>query len=57
MEEVHTVREVADKLKVSERTVYSWIYSGRMQALKVGRAVRIKNSEVQRMLRPFVQEG
>lgn len=31
-----TYQDVADRLKVSDRTVYSWVKAGRLKAVKLG---------------------
>ena len=49
-EEWLTPQEVADILKVSRWTVYSWISDGRIRYKKLGRLVRIPRSEVDRLL-------
>lgn len=36
-----TVHEVADRMKVTPRTVGDWIRSGKLRAIKVGRDWRI----------------
>ena len=36
-----TIREVAERLKVSQRTVRRWIDQGYLHAIKLGRTVRI----------------
>ena len=40
-----TVGEVAEKLRVSEKTVRNWIRDGRLVAVRVGRQYRILRSE------------
>jgi excisionase family DNA binding protein len=39
--EFFTTEEIAEKMKVKEATVRSWIKSGRLKALKIGREWRI----------------
>ena len=41
-----TTRELARRLKVTERTIENWRKDGRIPALKIGRAVRFLWSEV-----------
>lgn len=41
-----TVRDVAERLKVSQRTVRRWIDQGYLQAIKIGRTVRISEEEL-----------
>jgi excisionase family DNA binding protein len=45
-----TVAEVASQLRVSNMTVYRLIQSGQLQAVRVGRSYRIRESEVDRFL-------
>lgn len=39
--ELCTLREAAARLRVSERTIYNWIYSGDLATVKIGRARRV----------------
>jgi excisionase family DNA binding protein len=45
-----TVAEVADVLKLNQQTVRNWIDQGSLPALRVGRRVRIKRSDFERLL-------
>src|SRR5437016_7906880 len=45
-----TVAEVAEMLKLNPQTVRNWIDQGSLPALRVGRRVRIKRSDLERML-------
>ena len=48
MEEVYTVQEIAQNLKVSERTVRNWIESGELPAFPIGkRGYRISKADLQ----------
>ncbi len=48
MEEVYTVQEVAQRLRVSERTVRNWIESGELPAFPIGkRGYRISKADLQ----------
>ncbi len=49
-EEYLTVAEVAATLKLNQQTVRNWIDQGSLPALRVGRRVRIKRSDFQRVL-------
>jgi PTS system nitrogen regulatory IIA component len=46
--EIMTVEEVAQYLRVSERTVYEWAQKGEIPAGKLGTTWRFKRSEVER---------
>jgi excisionase family DNA binding protein len=45
-----TVAEVATTLKLNQQTVRNWIDAGTLPALRVGRRVRIKRSDFERLL-------
>jgi excisionase family DNA binding protein len=45
-----TVAEVAEKLKLNQQTVRNWIDHGSLPAVRVGRRVRIKRSDFERIL-------
>jgi excisionase family DNA binding protein len=45
-----TVADVAATLKLNQQTVRNWIDQGRLPALRVGRRVRIKRSDFERIL-------
>jgi excisionase family DNA binding protein len=45
-----TVAEVAEMLKLNQQTVRNWIDQGSLPALRVGRRVRIKRSDFERII-------
>ena len=45
-----TVAEVAGMLKLNQQTVRNWIDQGSLPALRVGRRVRIRRSDFDRLL-------
>jgi excisionase family DNA binding protein len=52
-----TVAEVAEVLKLNQQTVRNWIDQGTLPALKVGRRVRIKRSDFERVLAAGYRPG
>lgn len=50
--EYYTTKEVADKFRVSMQAIRNMIDSGRLKAVKIGRAYRIPESEIQRIGTP-----
>lgn len=50
MDEILTVQEVADYLKVSRTTVWRWCNEGKLSAFKVGRGWRIHRLEVEKII-------
>jgi excisionase family DNA binding protein len=49
MDEILTVREVAEYLKLSRTTVWRWFKEGKLQAFKLGRSWRVRRSELERI--------
>lgn len=52
-----TVAEVAEMLKLNQQTVRNWIDQGSLRALRVGRRVRIKRSDLERVLEEGYRTG
>lgn len=51
-----TIEEAAKRLKVSRRTIFSWIESGKLKTIHFSkRSVRIPSSELVRFVRSFPQ--
>ena len=51
-----TPKQFADRLSLSRWTIYAWISEGRIKSVKLGRLVRIPESEVERMVQGGTQE-
>jgi len=49
-EQLLTVKEAARKYRVSTNTVYAWIYSGQLPALRINNALRIKSAELSKIV-------
>jgi excisionase family DNA binding protein len=52
-----TVAEVAAMLKLNQQTVRNWIDQGSLPALRVGRRVRIRRSDLERVLEQGATAG
>lgn len=52
-----TVADVAELLKINQQTVRNWIDHGTLPALRVGRRVRIKKSDLDRILEAGYRGG
>jgi excisionase family DNA binding protein len=50
MEELFTVVEIAERLKVPQRTVKRWLVSSQLRGLKAGRKWRVKSSAIEEFL-------
>lgn len=57
MDEILTVEEVANYLKLSRATVWRWCQEGRLSAFKLGRGWRVHRSEVEKLTRQHPAAG
>jgi len=48
VDEILTVREVAEYLKLSRTTIWRWCNEGKLKAFKVERSWRIHQSEIEK---------
>lgn len=51
-DQYYTVQEIAKRLRVTRQAIYNWIDEGRLQAVKVGRSLRIPESAVKAFIKP-----
>ncbi|TMB70116.1 MAG: helix-turn-helix domain-containing protein [Chloroflexi bacterium] len=49
-EKLLTPEQVAERLQVTERTVYDWLRRGKLPALKLGRLWRIRPEDLEAFL-------
>ena len=49
-EKLLTPAQVAERLQITERTVYEWISGGKLTALKLGRLWRIRQDDLEAFL-------
>lgn len=47
MEQLHSVKAIAERFSVSQQCVYSWTSSGKLPAFKVGGTLRISEQAIQ----------
>lgn len=43
--------EVAERLAVSPATVRKWIFAGRLPTVRLGRAVRVREEDIETLIR------
>lgn len=51
-EDVVTVAQIAEILKLNQQTVRNWIVEGSLPAIRVGRRVRVRWGDVEAMMKP-----
>ena len=51
-----TVKEFAERFHITKMTAYRWIKKGRMRVVKIGKTIRIEQSEVDRIRRGEINE-
>lgn len=49
-DEIMTVKELADYLKIAEKTAYRFVAEGRIPGFKVGSALRFRKSEIDKWI-------
>lgn len=49
-EKLYKVPEVAEILNVSKESVYKWCQDGTLKCVRIGTAVRVKESELKRVM-------
>lgn len=47
---LYTIEEIAKVLKVTKRTIYNYIRSGAIHAIKIGKYWRIKHEDLEHFL-------
>jgi len=47
---LYTIDEIAEILKVTQRTIYNYIKSGTLKAIKIGKYWRVKHSDLEKFL-------
>jgi excisionase family DNA binding protein len=50
VKKLNRVQEAAEAWNVSTKTVWNWIAQGRVGVVRLGRAVRIQQSEIDRLI-------
>jgi excisionase family DNA binding protein len=45
-----TVKQSAEQLGLSARTVWAWIYARKLSVVRLGRAVRISQTEIDELI-------
>ena len=57
VDQVLTVKQVADYLKVNERTVYRMAVAKKIPAFKVGTSWRFKQTEIEKWIEKLTSES
>ncbi len=52
-EELLTVKEVAEWLRVTPKTIYGWVKLGRLKVYHVGKQLRFRREEINAFLRNY----
>ena len=55
--DIMTIKEVAEYLKVKEKTAYKLVAEGKIPGFKVGGSWRFKKSEIEKWIEERSQEG
>ena len=52
-EEFLTVKEVAEWLRLTPRTIYSWVKQGRLKVYHVGEQLRFRREDIDALLKGY----
>ena len=52
-----TPEQVAETLQVTRRTVYTWIETGALKAIRAGTRIRIRREDLDAFLEPVEPKG
>jgi DNA binding domain, excisionase family len=50
MDELYTIDEIKELLKITPRTLYNYIKRGSLKAIKIGKYWRVKRSDLEEFL-------
>lgn len=53
---IYNIKETADLLQVTTRSIYSYIKSGKLHAVKIGREWRITQKDIEKLLETGTRE-
>jgi excisionase family DNA binding protein len=56
-EEYYTPEEIAERFKVTKAAVYSWIRTGKLEATRLGRSVRISREALEAFLKASAEQA
>jgi excisionase family DNA binding protein len=45
-----TVKQAANQLNVSDRTVWAWVYARKLESVRLGRSVRIPQTTIDKLI-------
>jgi len=51
MDQLFTVSQAAERLSLKPPTLRKWIFQGRLPVVRIGRAVRIKEKDLEAIIR------
>ncbi len=46
----HTIQEIAERMRMTPKTVRGWILDGRLGAIKFGRVYRVRDTDLNEFL-------
>lgn len=56
-EQLFTVKEIADRFRVSRQAVYDWINQGKLRAIRIGDRLRIPETAINEFVHPADPAG
>lgn len=53
MEKFMTIKELAEAIKISTRSIYNLVYKGRIPHYKIGGSLRFSEKEIKRRIKKY----
>lgn len=50
IEKVYTLEEISDLIKITRRTLYDYVKTGKLKAVKIGRTWRVTEKQLEEFL-------
>jgi excisionase family DNA binding protein len=55
LQQHYRLKDVAAMCCVSEKSVYRWVYEGKLKAHKIAGSIRIPRTELLKIIQPFIK--
>lgn len=53
LQQHYKLKDIAKMLNVSEKSVYRWVYEGRLKANKIAGSLRVPRTELLKIIKPL----
>lgn len=57
IEKIYTLEEISDLIKITRRTLYDYVKTGKLKAVKIGRTWRVTEKQLEEFLSTGTEGG